>query len=97
MNTPQSASKTSTAACLHHLPDPEVRRVLDARSHGAPSRSPAPQSNQPAVTLPMFITDASSYEARTIHATIVEASGSVALYRGYYTLSQPADVHVSRS
>ena len=52
--------------------DPEVRRVLDARSHGTATHGPAPQSNQPAVTLPMFITDALSYEARTTRHALVE-------------------------
>ena len=56
----------------HHLPDPEVRRVLAARSHGAANHGPAPQSNQPAVTLPMFITDALSYEARSTHHALVK-------------------------
>ncbi len=65
--------KTSAAMCPHHPPDPEVRRVLDARSHARASQGPAPQSNQPAVTLPMFITDASSYEARTTDLASVKA------------------------
>ena len=56
--------ETQIAWQLRFRVDPEVRRVLDARSHGAANHGPAPQSNQPAVTLPIFITDTLSYEAR---------------------------------
>ena len=37
--------------------------MLGARSHDAGQHSQAAQANQPAVTLPIFITDALSYEA----------------------------------
>ena len=48
--------------------------MLDARSHARASHGPAPQSNQPAVTLPMFITDASSYEVRTADFALIKRS-----------------------
>ena len=53
--------------------------MLGVRSHDAGQHGPAAQSNQPAVTLPMFITDALSFEASSHFDPFIAL---VALMRG---------------